>query len=126
MGWSFSAAKQAIDLLAPAGANREVAKYWLSLWQGERGPGRANFRLKDLESNSPAAAVFAINESKSIICEEAGALFRIGLGTDLTEQDLLNLTPPEQRRTRLERATEIVDGSILFGERVFQTEKGTV
>ncbi|MBI3676487.1 MAG: hypothetical protein HY243_07700 [Proteobacteria bacterium] len=124
--WSLEAAKRAIDLLALNGPNADVAAYWLALWKGKCAPLRASFSLKDLGENAPAAAIFALVGEDWIACQEAGGFFQVGLGIDPTGHNLLRLTPPGERQARVERATQIVEGSVMRGRRIFGTESGSV
>lgn len=122
--WSFRSAQVAIEQLALDGPNREVAEYWLSLWNGNAPPQGCGFSLSQLGANAPAAALLELGAGDSIVCRDAGRYFAILLGKDPVGENLLDGATPYEREERLRRARAMVDGAIMWGERAFASDSG--
>jgi hypothetical protein len=122
--WSFRAAKEAMALLALDGANREVAEYWLSLWTGTTPPQGRDFNLSQLGQNAAAAALLEVGPDETIVCCDAGRYFAVLLGKNPVGENLLKDATSHERQERLRRAQAMVDGAIMYGERIFASESG--
>ena len=120
MAWSFEKAKFALAELRVAGSNREVADYWLSLWSNDAPPTREQFKPGLAKKYLSSMAVFEVMPDGPVICRLAGTFVKAALGFDLTGEDLLAVTPEQQRETRIKQTRQIVDGAISYAHRSFR------
>jgi hypothetical protein len=95
----------------------DVARYWLSLWRGDQLPRRADFEPKKIAPHLRALAIFDVVPDKSVRCRLMGSGLAEALGKDITGQDWLALTKPEDRPLRLERWSVVARGAIGRGLR---------
>ncbi len=102
----------------------DVARYWLSLWRGDQLPSRADFEPKKIASQLRALAIFDVVPDKSVHCRLQGSGLAEALGRDITGQDWLALTKPEDRPLRLERWSVVARGAIGRGLRQGVRESG--
>src|SRR5215469_9015402 len=112
MGWSYAAAKRAIDSFDLSPLNSQVAAYWLSLWTDGEPPRRAQLNPEWLKEAAPGIAIFDVKPGERVTCRFAGAAYKFRFGEDIAGKDWLALTCPEQRAIRLERNTAIVLGAV--------------
>ena len=101
-----------------------VARYWLSLWRDGELPRRAHFQPKNIAPHLRAIAIFDVVPDVSVHCRLMGSGLAEGLGRDITGQDWLALTKPEDRPTRLQRWSGVARGAIGRGLRAGRRESG--
>ncbi len=124
MSFDFDTACRCFDD-DPAGKDGDrFARYWLSLWQGDRLPMRANFKPKAIAGLLPSICIFEVVPGKSVFCRLAGSHIVEGAGRDITGLDWLALTPPEDRAERLSRFSAVADGAIGRGMRTARRLSG--
>jgi hypothetical protein len=111
------AAQRCFDEHRPSSEGNDVARYWLSLWRGDRLPRRADFEPKKIAPHLRALALFDVMPDTSVRCRLMGSALAEGLGHDLTGQDWLALTRPEDRPLRLQRWSAVARGAIGRGLR---------
>jgi hypothetical protein len=102
----------------------DVARYWLSLWRGDQLPRRADFEPKKIAPHLRALAIFDVVPDKSVFCRLQGSGLAEALGRDITGQDWLALTKPEDRAVRLQRWSDVARGAIGRGLRQGMRESG--
>jgi hypothetical protein len=102
----------------------DVARYWLSLWRGDQLPRRADFEPKKIAPHLRALAIFDVVPDKSVFCRLQGSGLAEALGRDITGQDWLALTKPEDRPVRLQRWSDVARGAIGRGLRQGVRESG--
>lgn len=110
----------------PSDLGRLVAGYWLSLWKGDALPMRADFKPKNIVKELPAVALFDVLPDESVRCRLLGSNLVQGLGKDITGQDWLALTKPEDRPLRLLRWSVVARGAIGRGLRAGMRESGAL
>jgi hypothetical protein len=120
MAWSLEKAKFALAELRVAGPNREVAEYWLSLWSDDKPPMWENFALGSVKEHALSIAMFEVMPDGPVICRLAGEFVKVALGFDPAGEDLLAITPEQQRETRIKQTRAIVDGAISYAHRSFR------
>lgn len=108
----------------PSIDGKPVVDYWLSLWRGDELPLRADFKPRSVTKALAALAIFDVVPDKSVYCRLVGSALTQGLGQDVTGQDWLALTRPEDRGTRLQRWTDVARGGIGRGLRAGFRESG--
>ncbi len=123
--WTHENAAKALSAIDPHGFNREIADYWLSLWQSDTPPTRASFDPMKIVSHLSAVAIFEVRPGETVRCRLAGNHYRLALGFELTGLDLLALTPFAQRGERMRNATEIVRGAISIAQRAVLRADGS-
>jgi len=112
VNFNYTAAKRAIDSFDLSPINRQVASYWLSLWNEDRPPRRADFDLEWLADAAAGIAVFAVIPARGVTCRFAGAAYKFRFGFDIQGKDWIALARTEERAARLERYTAIVLGAV--------------
>ncbi|HEY5339095.1 MAG TPA: PAS domain-containing protein [Rhizomicrobium sp.] len=123
-GWNKSAAVRALDTLGFNATNLALARYWLSLWDGNTPPPRGAISPSHIKKHLPGIAIFDCQPGVSIRCRLAGSAICMGLGMDVTGQDLVALTPPEHRKARLERTSRVARGAISRRQQRFHSRAG--
>jgi hypothetical protein len=118
--WNVNKAAAALDSFQLAGANREVADYWLGLWKPGLPPSRDHFNPNDLREHLSALAIFEVIDDGPLICRLAGTDLRSALGRELTGQDLLATASEEKRARLIESARTVVDGAVSISQRMFR------
>ncbi|HSM94725.1 MAG TPA: PAS domain-containing protein [Rhizomicrobium sp.] len=103
-----------------------MTDYWLSLWKGDALPSRADFKPKNILKELQAVALFDVIPDVSVRCRLLGSGLARGLGADITGQDWLALTRPEDRPIRLLRWSVVARGSIGRGLRAGMRESGAM
>ena len=124
MHFSRSAAERSFAERPLSGQSTRVAQYWLSLWRGDALPVRADFKPRDMAEHLPNIALFDVVPEVSVRCRLQGSTLARGLGEDITGQDWLALTRPEDRALRLERWSSVARGAIGRGLRLGHRESG--
>ena len=112
-----SIAEAAIAKLGLKLANQSLANYWLSLWQGDALPARAQFRPGKLKALLPYLIMFDIVPDESATVRLAGTGFRRILGEDITGRDWLAMTTARHRPVRLRNLSAVARGAALGAHR---------
>jgi len=117
-GWQMTATKRslaerALDELGLDKANRAVADYWLSLWQGDALPARSQFSPGRLKALLPHLLMFDVVPDESVTVRLAGTGYRQVLGEDLTGQDWIAKAPAHHRPVRLRNLTSVARGAVM-------------
>ena len=94
-----------------------LADYWLSLWQDNQLPARADFHPQRVCELLPGIAIFEVKPNVGVHCRIAGSYFLHRFGLDIARKDWLAITPPEARTLRLARNTRIATGAISLCRR---------
>ena len=123
--WDRDKARAALDIATLAETNRDVADYWLSLWTTEGPPTREHFEPRQVLKHLPAVAIFEVMPDGPIFCRLAGTYLYAILGHDLTQHDILEFAPIDERERRRQVAQEIVEGAVSYGLRHFRKLNGT-
>ncbi|MBS0275560.1 MAG: PAS domain-containing protein [Proteobacteria bacterium] len=103
---------------------KPVVDYWLSLWQGDTLPARADFEPKGVAKVLPSIAIFDVVPDQSVHCRLMGSSLTQGLGHDPKGEDWIALTRPEDRCGRLQRWSNVARGAIGRGLRTGYRESG--
>jgi hypothetical protein len=112
-----AAAGEALAALALGPLNRELASYWLSLWQDGVPPSRAAINPARMKTFLPGLAIMALFPDDTIRFRIAGTIFKSAFGFDPTGHDMLALTAPEQRAERLARCRPLAFDTVAVGIR---------
>ena len=115
---------QAFEKLGLTGANRRLAVYWLSLWNGDNLPMRAQFRPGAMRDLLPGIGIFAVKPGVATHCRLAGTELTRAIGRDVTGLSWQAYTPPDEWKLRLDRNSEIAKGSVGIGIRHTQDRHG--
>ncbi len=91
--------------------SRRIADYWLSLWEGNELPLRARFEPLHVRDLLPGVMVMEVKPGERVRVRLSGSAINAAVGMDLTGKDLLELTPDQDRRTRLERNSQSALGN---------------
>ena len=119
------AAARAVELLGFGKMNLQLARYWLSQWQGGTPPERAAIKPRDVKNLLPGIAILEMHSDGSVICRLSGSAIAMGLGVDPTGQDVIAITPPEIRAARLARYRRVLDGAVSRCVKPHMTRFGT-
>jgi hypothetical protein len=117
LSFDFDAARRCFDENPASADGERLARYWLSLWRGDRLPVRADFKPRAIANLLPAVCIFEVIPGKSVHCRLAGSHIVEGAGRDITGMDWLALTPSDNRAERLSRFSIVADGAIGRGVR---------
>ncbi|MBS0274306.1 MAG: PAS domain-containing protein [Proteobacteria bacterium] len=117
-------AMNAFAKLSLSPMNIRLAQYWLSLWDSDRLPFRAQLspaRMKDL---LPGIGIFEVRAGESSRCRLAGTAIQRALGREIAGADWRAYTPRHQHAERLERNSIIAKNAIGIGTRCNSTADG--
>jgi hypothetical protein len=117
-------AMNAFAKLPLSASNIKLAQYWLSLWDGDELPHRAQLspaRMKDL---LPGIGIFEVRAGESSRCRLAGTAIQRALGRELAGLDWRTYTPHHQHAERLQRNSIIADGAVGMGIRHSRAPQG--
>jgi len=103
--------------LAPRTA--QIAQHWLSLWDGDRCPGRASILPANIKTLLPGLILFRVTPNRSVTVRMAGTSFYPMLQLELTGKDWLAHTPDADRHTRLAVFSDVANGAIAVGRWIF-------
>ncbi len=104
--------------------NTALARYWLSLWDGDKPPARGDLNPARMKQMLPGIAIFDCRPDERLHCRLAGSAIVAGLGVDVTGKDIVALTPTPFRKARLERSSQVVRGAISRRHQRYQTRVG--
>ncbi len=121
----YARARDAIASLKLNGANQALAQSWLSAWRDGRPPSWRGFQQGIALEYKPAAMFCRIVQGRSLRCVAGGAILRVALGFDITDQDLLSLTPVGERDARLGYWWQLVEGAVSVTYRQFTSKEGS-
>ena len=110
-------AMNAFAKLPLSASNIKLAQYWLSLWDGDELPHRAQLspaRMKDL---LPGIGIFEVRAGVSSRCRLAGTAIQHALGREIAGLDWRSYTRPNQQAERLMRNSAIANGAVGIGTR---------
>jgi len=122
--WNRQAAEQALDVLAFNAKNAALARYWLSLWDGDTPPARSALNPAHMKEMLPGVAILDCRPDEELRCRLAGSALVAGAGIELKGQDLVALTPPAFRRQRLGRSSQVVRGAMSRRHQQYRTRTG--
>lgn len=105
------AASQALGAAGFNDANYRLAHYWLSLWQGNALPKRAQFNPRRVPDLLSTICIFDVIPDEKVTCRLAGSGVRMALGVELTNRDWLAMVNESQRAIRLQRFSNLAYGS---------------
>ncbi len=108
---------RAFEELGLTGRNHTLALYWLSLWNDDRLPTRAQLEPGRMRDLLPGIGIFQIRPGISAHCRLAGTAITRALGRDLTGRNWQEYTPQADWKLRLDRNSTIAMGSIGIGIR---------
>jgi hypothetical protein len=118
-GFSFAAAKRCFDEHRAGEETDRLARYWLSLWRGDKLPVRADFKPREVAELLPSISIFDVVPGESVRCRLVGSRMVEGAGgVDVTGRNWLAMTAPSNRPERLRRFSEVARGAIGRGLRV--------
>lgn len=116
----------AFEKLSLSPANDKLARYWLSLWNGNMPPTRAQLspsRMKDL---LPGIGIFEVRPGESSRCRLSGTAIQRALGREIAGLDWRQYTPKDQWHSRLARNSQIAEGGVGVGLRRVSKENGGI
>jgi hypothetical protein len=105
-------------------ANVQLAKYWLSLWNGDELPRRADFSPGQVRGHLPGIGIFEVRPGESVRCRLAGTILTRAVGREITGCDWRSYTAEANWAERLERNTLIARGAVGVGIRHNVTDDG--
>jgi hypothetical protein len=117
-------ARDAIVSLNLNGANRALAEIWLARWHNGEPPKMRSFRAVIGLEYKPAVMLCQITQGQSLHCISGGAIMRVALGYDISNRDLLALTPVGERDMRLDYWWNVVEGAVSVTYRQFTSVEG--
>lgn len=98
-------------------ANRQLATYWLGLWDGDEPPLRANFSPARVRELLPGIMIQEVVAGERVWIRLCGTAINQAFGRDLTGADLIALSPDTNRDDRLAYLSRIAEGAIGFAIR---------
>jgi hypothetical protein len=105
-------------------SNRALAENWLSLWDGDALPPRANFNPARMKPFLPNLIMFNVRPDVSVTVRLAGTAFHHFLDAELTGRDWIALAPESHRATRLKLFSTIARGALLVAHRRIEMTVG--
>ncbi len=123
-GFDFAAAERCFAERPACEEVDRLARFWLSLWRGERLPMRADFQPNAVGDLLPAICIFDVVPSKSVRCRLVGSRLVEAAGVDATGRDWIEMTAPSDRRERMRRFSEVARGAIGRGLRLGRRQSG--
>jgi hypothetical protein len=98
---------------------RQIADYWLSIWDGDLLPGRSCINPASIKPLLPGVIIFEVVPGMSVTVGLSGTDFQSALKCELTAADWLNRTPLKGRAKRLRIFSQIARGAIGFNRWCF-------
>jgi hypothetical protein len=93
---------------------QQIADYWLSLWDGDTLPARADIRPAAIKALLPQMIFFWVTPHQAVRVGLAGTAFRFMCKKEISHCDWLALTPQEGRIVRLSIFSLVAHGTIGF------------
>jgi hypothetical protein len=122
--WSYAKAVAAIERLGLADGNLRLACYWLSLWDGDTPPTRAQFNPSKVPDVLPGIALSEVRPDVGIVCRLSGTALDKAIGRPIGGTNLLDYVPEDLRSVRLDRLTAIVSGGLSVSRTAFSNRAG--
>ena len=119
-----SVAREVIAQFGLEESNRALADHWLTLWDGDALPPRANFNPAKMKPFLRNIIMFNVVPDKSVTVRLAGTAFRHFLDSELSGEDWIALAPKGHRSTRLKLFSSIARGAILVAHRLVKMTVG--
>ena len=110
--FDIEATRSALEAVNFTARNRQLANYWLSLWQDGILPARQAFNPRAVPTLLAGICIFDVTPEKQVICRLAGSAIRSALGLELTNVDWLAQLEPADRPHRLKRFTDLTRDSV--------------
>src|SRR5579864_936792 len=98
---------------------RQIADYWLSIWDGDLLPRRGCINPASIKSLLPGVIIFEVVPGASVTVGLSGTDFQSALKCELTAADWLNRTPLKDRTQRLRIFSQVAQGAIGFNRWCF-------
>ncbi|HEX2591221.1 MAG TPA: PAS domain-containing protein [Rhizomicrobium sp.] len=117
-------ADETIESLGLEGTNLMLARYWLSLWNGDSLPARSALSPARIKEHLPSIIMFNVVPNESVIVRLAGTRYRHILGAELTGKDWIAAASERHRPARLGLFTTVVQGAILLSHRLLSMSVG--
>lgn len=124
--FSRAAAERALGDYPLMRCNRRVVDCWLSLWEGDEFPRRADFDPQMVPAEIPGLMVQEIKKGAYVRVRQSGKSVNQAFGLDMTGRDILELSPPDERAPRRERNDPVADGAASYCVRSANMPDGTV
>jgi hypothetical protein len=102
---------------------KQIAEYWLSIWDGDLLPQRGRVEIARIKSLLPGVILFDVVPNKSVKVRLAGTEFWSILKLQLTGGDWLAMTPLKDRAERLRIFSAVARGAIGFNQWGFEIEQ---
>src|SRR5258707_3511096 len=99
--FSKRAAERLVAGLELRKANRALAEHWLSLWNGDALPARAQLKPANLKSYLPDLLLFDTVPDKSVTIRLVGTNIVRQIKMELTGRDWVAMAPKSYRAERL-------------------------
>lgn len=93
---------------------QQLADYWLSLWDGDTLPARADIQPAAIKALLPHIVFFWVTPHQAVRVGMAGTAFRVLCRQEISKCDWLALTPLEGRAMRLSIFSLVAHGTIGF------------
>jgi len=122
--FDWSVASSAFEALPLCAGNRQIVRYWLSLWEGDELPLRARFEPLRVRDLLPGVVIMEIKPQERVLIRLSGSAINRAFGMDITGKDILALTPERHRATRLARNSRVAEGAASFVHRSGITADG--
>lgn len=117
-------AMDAFANLPLSAANAKLARYWLSLWDGDQLPLRSQLSPAQMKDLLPGIGIFEVRAGESSRCRLAGTAIQRALGREIAGSDWRAYTPAAQHAERLQRNCAIASGGVGIGIRNTATPEG--
>jgi hypothetical protein len=114
---SKSAAEDAVERLSPGEANRLLAGYWLSLWQGDELPRVEAFDMAVVKPLLPHLLMVDVVPENSASIRVAGPGIEAVTGANLNGINWIAWAPTRLRNMRMRNLTAVARGGIMVCRR---------
>ncbi|HEY4941236.1 MAG TPA: PAS domain-containing protein [Rhizomicrobium sp.] len=123
-GITKAAAEDVIERFSLGAANRLLAGYWLSLWQGDDPPRYERFNSAGLSDLVPNLMLFDVLPERHVTIRKAGIdLCRI-LNEDLDGTDWVKRAPMRSHRLYMRNFSTVARGAAIIGRRRISMASG--
>jgi hypothetical protein len=112
----------AFENLALSPLNEKLARYWLSLWNGDALPRRAQLSPSRVKNLLPGIGIFEVRPGESSRCRLSGTAIQHALGREIAGLDWRQYTAKDQWHSRLARNSQIAEGGVGVGLRRAQQD----
>lgn len=104
--------------------NRALADLWLRRWHSSEPPKMSSFMAVMPSQLKPGKMICQITKGISLRCIQAGPAIRVAFGPNICDRDLLDLTPLEDGRARLDYWWQVVEGAVAVTYHRFNSAQG--